>query len=112
MDIELPANPEQSPSTQACVKTYQVQERYDLLWVCLGTPKQDIAPFSEWYDHVYQKIFCCHCQVAATLTLTFRFASRSTFTERSLFYSIPEVAQTTRCYFRHYLELGDACHYD
>ncbi|MDZ7991715.1 MAG: Rieske 2Fe-2S domain-containing protein [Nostoc sp. EfeVER01] len=56
--VQVPANPEQSPPAQACVKTYQIQERYDLLWVCLGTPKQDIAPFSEWYDPVYQKIFC------------------------------------------------------
>ena len=52
--VLVPANPDQSPPIQACVKTYQIQERYDLLWVCLGTPKQDIAPFSEWYDPVYQ----------------------------------------------------------
>ncbi|MEH2330013.1 hypothetical protein [Nostoc sp.] len=54
----------------------------------------------------------CHCRVLVTPTLTFGFASRSTFTERSLFYSIPEVAQTTGYYFRHYLEFGNACDYD
>lgn len=55
----VPAHPEQAPSTlsKACVKTYHVQERYGMVWVCLGTPQQDVPLFEEWDDPNYNKFF-------------------------------------------------------
>ena len=55
----IPAHPEQSPSnrSKACVKAYYAQERYGMVWVCLGTPKQDVPFFKEWEDLNYNKFF-------------------------------------------------------
>jgi phenylpropionate dioxygenase-like ring-hydroxylating dioxygenase large terminal subunit len=50
--------PDQNPSKRACVDTYHVTEQYGFIWVCLGTPANDIAPFPEWDDTEYRKIFC------------------------------------------------------
>ncbi|MBZ8180971.1 aromatic ring-hydroxylating dioxygenase subunit alpha [Oscillatoria salina] len=57
--VLVPATPDQPPSARACIQTYQARERYDLIWVCLGTPKNDLVPFPEWDDSSYKKIFCC-----------------------------------------------------
>jgi phenylpropionate dioxygenase-like ring-hydroxylating dioxygenase large terminal subunit len=46
--VHMPAHPEQAPPARAVVRTYQVRERYGLLWVCLGAPSGDIPPFPEW----------------------------------------------------------------
>ena len=56
--IHIPALPELKPPPRACVKTYQVRERYGLIWVALGEPKHDIAPFPEWDDADFRKILC------------------------------------------------------
>jgi phenylpropionate dioxygenase-like ring-hydroxylating dioxygenase large terminal subunit len=56
--VKIPAHPDQTPPTKAKVKTYQVQERYGWLWVCMGEPKHDIPYFAEWEDDSYRKIFC------------------------------------------------------
>jgi phenylpropionate dioxygenase-like ring-hydroxylating dioxygenase large terminal subunit len=56
--IRFPAHPKQKPPTTACVKTYQVQEKYDWIWVSLGNPTQDIAPFAQWDDPSFRKIHC------------------------------------------------------
>ncbi|HKV83304.1 MAG TPA: aromatic ring-hydroxylating dioxygenase subunit alpha [Ktedonobacterales bacterium] len=45
--VHMPAHPEQTPPAKARVTTHNVQERYGLLWVCLGEPTHDIAPFPE-----------------------------------------------------------------
>lgn len=57
--IHVPAHPEQVPParSKACVKTFYVVERYELLWVCLGTPQQDVLSFPEWDDPNYYKFF-------------------------------------------------------
>lgn len=46
--VSVPACPGYSPPKQACVSTYAVQERYGLVFVCLGEPSQDVPPFPEW----------------------------------------------------------------
>ena len=46
--VRMPAHPSQTPPAKARVKTYQVRERYGLLWACLGTPHRDVPPFPEW----------------------------------------------------------------
>lgn len=45
--VHMPAHPSQRPPAKARVKRYQLQERYGLLWVCLGEPANDIPPFPE-----------------------------------------------------------------
>lgn len=54
--VKIPAHPNYVPPKQACVRTFHVQERYDVVFVCLGQPEQPIVPFPEWEDssyHVY-----------------------------------------------------------
>ncbi len=56
--IRFPAHPTQKPPATACVKTYQVREKYNWIWVCLGNPTQDIPPFAQWDDTSFRKIHC------------------------------------------------------
>lgn len=57
--VRFPAQPGQVPPAKARVhKVYQVQERYGLIWVCMGQPERDIARFPEWEDSSYRKILC------------------------------------------------------
>ena len=46
--VDVPAHPNYRPPKQACVRAYPVQERYGLVYVCLGEPAQDIPSFPEW----------------------------------------------------------------
>lgn len=48
--VRIPTQPDQPPPARASVRTYQTQERYGLVWVCLGSPEQDVPPFPEWDD--------------------------------------------------------------
>jgi len=59
--VHTPFQPEAPPSklSRACFKTYQVQERYGLIWVCLGTPPKSfpiIIP--EWENPKYRRFKC------------------------------------------------------
>jgi phenylpropionate dioxygenase-like ring-hydroxylating dioxygenase large terminal subunit len=63
--IRMPAHPEQTPPPKARVTSYHVQERYSLLWVCLGEPEHDIPPFPEWDEAQYRKIACGPYRVKA-----------------------------------------------
>jgi phenylpropionate dioxygenase-like ring-hydroxylating dioxygenase large terminal subunit len=56
--VRIPAHPDQVPPARARVRTYLAEERYDLIWVCLGEPIRDIPPFPEWSDLSYRKVFC------------------------------------------------------
>lgn len=57
--VRFPAHPRQTPPANARVhKVYKATERYGLIWVCLGTPEQDIATFPEWDDPTYRKVLC------------------------------------------------------
>lgn len=46
--ILLPATPNQAPPVRACIKTYYVQEKYGMIWVCMGTPQRGIPLFRDW----------------------------------------------------------------
>lgn len=46
--IQVPAHPTYVPPKQACARTYPVQERYGLVFVCLGHSTADIVDFPEW----------------------------------------------------------------
>src|SRR5688572_19959048 len=63
--VHIPAHPNQAPPVKAQAKTYRVKVGYDMLWVCLGEPAQDVPPFPEWVDASYRKIFCGPYAVAA-----------------------------------------------
>jgi phenylpropionate dioxygenase-like ring-hydroxylating dioxygenase large terminal subunit len=57
--VRFPAHPRQvAPRHVRVNKVYQVQERYGLLWVCMGNPDRDIPTFAEWGDASYRKVFC------------------------------------------------------
>ena len=42
----------------ACATAYAVQERYGLIWVCLGTPAHDLPRFPEFDDERLRKVGC------------------------------------------------------
>ncbi|HIK54229.1 MAG TPA: aromatic ring-hydroxylating dioxygenase subunit alpha [Synechococcales cyanobacterium M55_K2018_004] len=52
--VNVPAHPGYVPPKQACVQQYRVQERYGLIYVCLGEPDRDIPRFPEWEDPAYR----------------------------------------------------------
>ncbi|MGA7937508.1 MAG: aromatic ring-hydroxylating dioxygenase subunit alpha [Kovacikia sp.] len=56
--IKVPSQPNYVPPKQACVHAYKVQERYDLVFVCLGEPDKDIPAFPEWDAPGYRSILC------------------------------------------------------
>lgn len=56
--VHIPAHPQQTPPIKAQVKTYQVQERYGLVWVCLGEPTHDLPPLPEWGDARFTVALC------------------------------------------------------
>ncbi|MGI9305156.1 MAG: Rieske 2Fe-2S domain-containing protein [Gammaproteobacteria bacterium] len=56
--VHIPAMPGHEPPARAQVQSFAVQERYGLLWVCLGEPAADISPFPEWASDTFRKIRC------------------------------------------------------
>lgn len=63
--VHIPAHPDQNPPEKARVKPYHAMVAYDLVWVCLGEPAQDPAPFPEWDDVTFRKLLCGPYEVAA-----------------------------------------------
>ncbi|MFH7029598.1 MAG: Rieske 2Fe-2S domain-containing protein [Heteroscytonema crispum UTEX LB 1556] len=55
--VHIPAHPDMVPPASAQAKTYNCQERYGLVWVCLGNPVNDIPSFPEWDDANYHKTY-------------------------------------------------------
>src|SRR3984957_17173543 len=45
--VRMPAHPEQTPPSRARVDRFAVQEKYGLMWGCLGTPVGNIPSFPE-----------------------------------------------------------------
>ncbi len=56
--VRIPAHPEQKPPPTAKVKTYRCEERYGLIWACLGEPSRKAPEFEEWNDPSFRKILC------------------------------------------------------
>lgn len=56
--VHIPAHPEQMPPSKARAVTYQVREAYDLVWVALGNPLNEVPAFPEWHDAAFRKILC------------------------------------------------------
>jgi phenylpropionate dioxygenase-like ring-hydroxylating dioxygenase large terminal subunit len=52
----IPAHAELTAAVAARAHVAQVRVRYELVWVCLGTPAGDVPPFPEWDDAAYRKV--------------------------------------------------------
>jgi len=48
--VLIPSNPDRTIPSKARAKAYLVEERYGLVWVCLGTPDKDVPPFPQAAD--------------------------------------------------------------
>jgi len=66
MCVHIPAHPDQRPPSRARAQAYAVQERYGLVWVCLGEPRTEIPPFPEWDDPSFRKVACGPYHYAAS----------------------------------------------
>lgn len=54
----IPAQPDLPIPTKARAFNYHCQEKYGLVWVCLGEPSQDVPSFLEADDASYHTIVC------------------------------------------------------
>lgn len=62
----VPALPELSGKVQASVKAYRAQEKYGLVWACIGEPAANVLPFPEYDDPHLRKVLCGPYDVAAS----------------------------------------------
>ncbi|MFH7024175.1 MAG: Rieske 2Fe-2S domain-containing protein [Heteroscytonema crispum UTEX LB 1556] len=60
--VHAPSQPDRPPPkrSRACVQTFHALERYGFVWVCLGSPEQDIPLFAEWDEPNYHKFVFGH----------------------------------------------------
>lgn len=56
--VLMPAAPRDPPLRKARAIAHLAKEKYELLWVCLGTPERDPPDFPEWTDASYKKVLC------------------------------------------------------
>jgi len=56
--VLIPAAPNETPMKKAKAIAHAAQEKYGFLWVCLGTPAQEIPEFPEWDNPDYKKVVC------------------------------------------------------
>jgi len=54
--VRIPAHPEQTPPSKAKANTFHAQERYGLIWVCLGEPRHGLPEFAELDDPAYRSL--------------------------------------------------------
>jgi len=63
----VPAAPELGEDRlKARVTTFAVEQRYGLIWVCLGTPANDLLRFPEFADAQLRKVWCGPYDVASS----------------------------------------------
>jgi phenylpropionate dioxygenase-like ring-hydroxylating dioxygenase large terminal subunit len=60
----FPALPAVTPPASACARSYHVEERYGLVWVCMGEPRGGPPPFPEYDDVNLRKVLCGPYSVA------------------------------------------------
>ena len=51
-----PAHPNLKPSARATAFTHAAVERYDYIWVCMGTPNLEVPLFPVWDDPGFRKV--------------------------------------------------------
>jgi phenylpropionate dioxygenase-like ring-hydroxylating dioxygenase large terminal subunit len=62
----FPALPELTPPANACARNYCVEERYGLIWVCLGEPGRTVLLFPEYDNPHLRKVLCGPYEVATS----------------------------------------------
>lgn len=63
---KIPAHPDLAIPQRAQITAYRVEERYSMIWVCLGEPQKDIPPFPEWDDERFGSFLCGPYEVDAS----------------------------------------------
>jgi phenylpropionate dioxygenase-like ring-hydroxylating dioxygenase large terminal subunit len=64
--VHIPSQPRQRLPENACAKVFQAEERYGLVWVCLGKPARAVLPFPEYDDPRLRKVLCGPYDVACS----------------------------------------------
>ena len=64
--VRFPAHPDQRPPPSARATVYRATLRYGWVWVSLGSPAHDVAPFPEWDDPSFRKVPCGPYAVGAS----------------------------------------------
>jgi len=54
----FPAHPEQKPPATARATVYQIQERYNWVWICPGIPTGEIPDFPQWGQPGFHLVHC------------------------------------------------------
>jgi phenylpropionate dioxygenase-like ring-hydroxylating dioxygenase large terminal subunit len=54
--VRIPAHPAQTPPLKAQAKTFMAQERWGLVWVCLGEPRHDLPVLPELDDSTFRQL--------------------------------------------------------
>ena len=55
--VYVPAHPDLSRPMPAPIRKFKAEERYGLVWVCLGEPAKDIPRIPHWLDSAYRRSF-------------------------------------------------------
>ncbi|MBD2018726.1 aromatic ring-hydroxylating dioxygenase subunit alpha [Leptolyngbya sp. FACHB-36] len=53
--VNVPAHPGYVPPPQACAQTFMAQDRYGLIYVCLGEPAHELPTPGEWDDRSFRR---------------------------------------------------------
>jgi len=56
--VHIPAQPERTPPMKARANVFEVEERYGLVWVCMGKPSGGIPEFSQAEDAGFRAFVC------------------------------------------------------
>jgi phenylpropionate dioxygenase-like ring-hydroxylating dioxygenase large terminal subunit len=64
--VRFPAHPEQRPPGIARAVVHRAVERYGWIWVSLGSPDAEVAPFAQWEDARFRKVHCGPYRVGAS----------------------------------------------
>lgn len=51
--VRIPSRPDLTIPSKARAQRFSCEERYGLVWVCLGEPRAPIAPMPEWDDEAF-----------------------------------------------------------
>ncbi len=64
--VHFPALPQLKPPEKACALKYHLEERYGLIWICMGEPRRAVLPFPEYDDVNLRKVLCGPYAVATS----------------------------------------------
>jgi phenylpropionate dioxygenase-like ring-hydroxylating dioxygenase large terminal subunit len=56
--LRIPAHAQLAPPPRAQARTYRAQERFGVIWVCLGELARDLPDLPQWSDPAYRHDVC------------------------------------------------------